>query len=1584
MNKEFYIKLQAKLENNEKTVAELNNQIKSLQGKVSKLQLKVDSQKVSKADKQLKSFNDTAKEGQKQADKWNYSWSKAFQSFTTYMSVTAVFYQVIHTIKDMISEVTDLDGALVELKKVTDLEGESLQRFTKEAYAAGANVAKTGTEMVEAATSFAKAGYNEDQILQLGEVAAMYTNIADEAISSADAADFIIAQLKAFNLESDDLNKTLENSYHIIDAVNEVSNNFAVSSSDIATNLGKASSVMANAGNSMEQMIGLMTAGTEVTRNASKVANGLKIITLRLQGMDDEGEKNLELMSQMEGLFNKLGKTVYNTDGTLKNTYDLLGELADVYPTLTAAEKAYVTETIAGKYQAQNAAAILSNWKTAVDATATALDSQGSAMKENSKYLDSIQGRMANFNSAFEQLSQSVMSSDLIKWFIDLGTAIVNIANSDFGKFLTKFTLLFVSTKSGIVIIGKLIDTFKKFGKSISSTYSVLQKYNELNILTKNSTNGVVTAEEAKILVQGKAILTQLALNAAIAAGTIILMAAVSAYQNAKAAQEEQIKQVSENAQAYEDEASSIDNTIKKFQSLRETLDDNTSSYQDALSAREELIEIQKSLKKEYGDEADDIDLVTGSISEQIEKLKELKAQRAKDYLNDNQSGYNNAKKEVYGKNNHRRNMLIGSGYIDIRDYDYAVKHKQMTEEEAKVYKERIANAEKFDKDMQDILKKYSTKNSVRDDGQGFISFNTNSVDKSKKALEEVKKYLQDNEKEIVKSGIMSQESFNFRLNEVDKELNKITKKFGDSYKAIEEYEDKMKDAAGWESFKGKLEELSKTTVLNKDNIKELLKEYPGLEDALSKNDITIDKLIKDFQNLSTVTDTLISNNEGLADTLANITLDGKVDQTEMNELLEKFPTLKEQLEGTGYTLDDIIDKFPALLYAATGTFGSIIDDLDNLQSAYETVTSALEEYNNTGYFSIDTLEQLLVLDQKYLDALVDENGVIRDNTSAFQVLANAKLDELQASEDSRYMKELNRLASLNEAGAAQLAASSINAHKDAMAGQEVNAEALRAQIQKNIEAFNEESSAALKAAYDVNEATHKRNNAIINNTRQGLKSNYKVSIGGSSKKSSSNKSKKSEKEWWETELEKLKNQFKYNEITIEEYIRGLDNLLGRVQKGTDAWRKINEELQKQRLTKVEDDYKRGTISLDEYIKKLKELIKAYRQGSDAWNDLADKIKKALQDKADKQKDDLDTAEDAAVGIIDDEIDKLKKLKEEQEDYYDKLIDDKKAANDETEKELELARLQEALANAQKEKTKRVWREGIGWVWEADQEAIKEAQEALDEFNKEQELDALEKQKDEAIKNIEDQIDAWEKYKESWENVADDYETQQARMTLAQQLGADAEAKILQQRLDVLEDYKSKYLATMKEITNLENTPSDKLNGYNTPKDTNTTNGNSGSGGSSSSAPSLNKGSYVSVKPGTKWYSNSYGGGNSGTARSGTIKYINNGGSHPYNIDGLGWVKKSDIVGYKNGGMVDYTGLAMLHGTKSKPEFVLNNDQMKSMLSNFIRPQTSSNLPSKNASVTNYNFGNIELPNVSNAKQFVTELKSLVNITKHQ
>lgn len=69
--------------------------------------------------------------------------------------------------------------------------------------------------MVEGATNFKKAGYNEDDSAMLARVAALYQNIADEQVSAGDSADFIISQMKAFNIEAG-------NAESIINEVNEV------------------------------------------------------------------------------------------------------------------------------------------------------------------------------------------------------------------------------------------------------------------------------------------------------------------------------------------------------------------------------------------------------------------------------------------------------------------------------------------------------------------------------------------------------------------------------------------------------------------------------------------------------------------------------------------------------------------------------------------------------------------------------------------------------------------------------------------------------------------------------------------------------------------------------------------------------------------------------------------------------------------------------------------------------------------------------------------------------------------------------------------------------------------------------------------------------------------------------------------------------------------------------------------------------------------------------------------------------------------------------------------------------------------
>ena len=105
--------------------------------------------------------------------------------------------------------------------------------------------------MVEAATEFRKNGFNDEDSAQLGRIAAMYQNVSDEAIAAGDSANFIIAQMVAFGIEA-------ENAEHIIDSVNEVANQFSVSSGQLANSLGVVSSTAAAMGNSMEETLGIM------------------------------------------------------------------------------------------------------------------------------------------------------------------------------------------------------------------------------------------------------------------------------------------------------------------------------------------------------------------------------------------------------------------------------------------------------------------------------------------------------------------------------------------------------------------------------------------------------------------------------------------------------------------------------------------------------------------------------------------------------------------------------------------------------------------------------------------------------------------------------------------------------------------------------------------------------------------------------------------------------------------------------------------------------------------------------------------------------------------------------------------------------------------------------------------------------------------------------------------------------------------------------------------------------------------------------------------------------------------------------
>ena len=76
--------------------------------------------------------------------------------------------------------------------------------------------------MVEATTEFRKNGFNDEDAAQLGQIALMYQNVSDEAISAGDSASFIIAQLTAFGDSMTEFSTAGDKATHVINAVNEV------------------------------------------------------------------------------------------------------------------------------------------------------------------------------------------------------------------------------------------------------------------------------------------------------------------------------------------------------------------------------------------------------------------------------------------------------------------------------------------------------------------------------------------------------------------------------------------------------------------------------------------------------------------------------------------------------------------------------------------------------------------------------------------------------------------------------------------------------------------------------------------------------------------------------------------------------------------------------------------------------------------------------------------------------------------------------------------------------------------------------------------------------------------------------------------------------------------------------------------------------------------------------------------------------------------------------------------------------------------------------------------------------------------
>lgn len=366
---------------------------------------------------------------------WTDKLKQAWEKFGGWGFATGTFMAVYSQLKKMPEAVYEIDTAMTELYKVTDETDARYTKFLTNACNNAKELGRTVSSLIEQTANWSKLGYSMDQAEELAKISSIYANVGE--VDDDTAVSDLVTAMKAFNIEAD-------NAIDIIDKLNALGNQYAVSSADLGEGLSNSASALALAGNSIDEALAMITAMSEITQSASESGNALKILSMRIRGYDEETESYSLDVAELTGQIADLTKTASTPGGislftdetkeTYKSTYQLLSEISEIWDDLTDKNQAELLETLAGKMRGNSISALITNMAQANNALNDSINSAGSAYEEQERWLDSLEAKTAQFEAAFQSLSSTVVDSDVLKWFVDFGTGAVSALDAIIDK----------------------------------------------------------------------------------------------------------------------------------------------------------------------------------------------------------------------------------------------------------------------------------------------------------------------------------------------------------------------------------------------------------------------------------------------------------------------------------------------------------------------------------------------------------------------------------------------------------------------------------------------------------------------------------------------------------------------------------------------------------------------------------------------------------------------------------------------------------------------------------------------------------------------------------------------------------------------------------------------------------------------------------------------------------------------------------------------------------------------------------------------------------------------------------------------
>lgn len=1100
----------------------------------------------------------------KNANQEAITFGSAFKDIASKVGLFSLAYTALNefqqAFREGIQSVIQMDDALTDLAKVVDLNSNQLLQMRDNAVSMGEALGRSAVDVAKAQAEFGRQYKDIATINEMTRASIIGANVMDGA-SSDEVAKGLTTIINSLKLESKD-------AIPIIDSLNEVQNNYRISASSMLNALAEVGSTAKVAGADINQLQGYITAMSVATgKSGDEIGNSLRSITSRIYKIGTEG---IESAGKPEKMLNDMGVAVRDLNNEFRPLNEILTDLNGKWKTMSETQKIGTAQTVAGVHRYNDFMSLMENFDMAVDATATSMNSLGSATKENEIYLQSISGKMESLKATTQGFWFDFIDSDMLKGGVD-GLKLLmdglSVLQGTFGSLglsvgaLTTAFLLFTNNPlkkftTELVNSGNITKGFSQkltlLKTKLSETTAGMSGTQKASFLLKT---GLDAVGNSAVVTQIKVIALQTVLSMGIGLAIGAVIGVINSFVSSLGDTDERIEDVNQKSKELADTLNSykdINLSLNSFKEINEKLKETTISEEERNSLNNELIKVKEQLATLDDSAYSILNNQNLSYEEQLSLLKQINEQKLYERAEDldktlgngfwNQDESKNAKyaNEELEKSIrlYKQIQQLGSNGGNIRTEDgngliikdSAEQAKYLKELES-VINENYLTVQRYNSNVE-LMKRanYDTdRSTIQLDGstRSFVTTLNQSTD----AVKENTKAKEDN----ANSG---------GLGEIkETSVEEATQSYGKAVEKVQEL-DTM------------LQKINEKQVLSADIVSELANKYPQLGSSIT-NIGEVQKFLNDeiANQVAIQQEALqIMNGEDKA------YYEDKIRYSqEAQNAFNKFASQFVDVNGEGYKFD--LENFGTLNEAKAGFINQLSKPLSEF-------LANLVGGSAKGY------EQELLNTKNYAEA---------------KALILKKLSEQVTKVENQITKAMNASDAMR------------NAHPDAGWEEYMRAEVLKKQLEslKAEKADIETSFNEFYASFNTTAPTFGAGSSLIGGADKAAQSAKKLSeaLGDLSDR------------YWDVNnaLKQLDNELKKNETLMkntsdEEKIKYLEKQLELINKQTGAYGNLKKEYNKE-LSEL-----RNSLSASGFGFAGDGTIKNYQSRLDALTANADSI----------------------------------------------------------------------------------------------------------------------------------------------------------------------------------------------------------------------------------------------------------------------------------------------------------------------------------------------------------------------------------------